>query len=186
MKGLINIMNNKSRIHWIARTAIMLALLIVLQYLTSLTGITLITGSVVNLVLILTVMLSGLSSGLTVALISPVVAKLIGIGPLWSLIPFIALGNIVLVLLWHVIGNGKWANGLVRNIVAAVVAAAAKFLVLFLTIAKLMVPVVLRLPEPQASVISATFSTQQLVTALIGGAAAVLLVPPLQKALGKR
>ena len=99
-------MNNKNTIRWITRTAVFIALLIVLQMATAPLGNILITGSIVNLLLIISVMTCGLASGLSVAVISPVMAKLLGIGPLWSLIPFIAAGNIVLVLLWHFIGNG--------------------------------------------------------------------------------
>ncbi len=98
-------MNNKSKIQWITRTAILIALLVVLQAATTPLGTTIVTGSVVNMLLIVSVMIGGLASGLTVAVISPVLAKLVGIGPLWTLIPFIILGNITLVSLWHIFGN---------------------------------------------------------------------------------
>ena len=63
-----------------------------------------------------------------------------------------------------------------------VFAAAAKFLVLYLGIVKLAVPVILGLPEPQATVISGTFSLPQLVTALLGGILALPVTQVLKKA----
>lgn len=85
---------NKERTLWITRTAIFVALLVVLQAATAALGNTIITGSVVNMLLVVSVMTCGMMSGLCVSVISPIMAKLIGIGPLWSLISFIAAGNI--------------------------------------------------------------------------------------------
>ena len=71
-------MKNKTR--WITETAIMLALLVILQAVTKSAG-QIVTGSCVNAVLAVTVLLGGVSSGLTVALVSPFVAFL------WVLAP---------------------------------------------------------------------------------------------------
>ena len=67
-------MNKKIR--WITETAIMLALLVTLQALTKGFG-QLVTGSFVNAVLAVSVLLGGLGCGVTVALISPVLAYLL-------------------------------------------------------------------------------------------------------------
>ena len=64
-------MNKK--ILWITETAIMLALLVTLQALTKPLG-QLVTGSCVNAILAVTVLVAGISSGVTVAVISPVLA----------------------------------------------------------------------------------------------------------------
>lgn len=174
-------MNRK--ILWITRTAVLAALLIVMQASTSAFGSTLVTGSVVNLILIISVMTCGLSTGLTVAAISPICAKFIGIGPFWTLIPFIILGNLVLVLLWHLIGNRKFGRANMPHIVALVAAAASKFAVLYIGIVQIAVPVFLKLPQPKAAVISNTFSVPQLITALIGGALAFIILPVLKRAV---
>ena len=100
-------MNRNGKAPWVTRTAAITALLVVLQAVTAPLGNTLLTGSLVNMLLIVSVMTCGLLTGISVAVVSPAVAKLIGIGPLWSLIPFIIAGNAVLVLCWHLIGNGK-------------------------------------------------------------------------------
>ena len=139
-------------------------------------------GSVVNMLLVVSVMTCGMMSGLCAAVISPVMAKLIGIGPLWSLIPFIIAGNITLILTWHSIGNRHWGHKHTAQIIALVVAATSKFLILYIGVAQIAVPLLLRLPEPQASVISNMFSIPQLFTALLGGGVALLVLSPLKKA----
>jgi hypothetical protein len=173
-------MKNQSRIRWVTRTAVFLALLVVLQSLTASFGSTLVTGSMVNLMLIVSVMICGLTSGLSVAALSPILAKLLGIGPFWSLIPFIIAGNVALVLLWHFLGRLGGAKG---PVLATAAAACAKFLVLYGGIVKVAIPFLLQLSGQQAAVVSHMFSLPQLVTALIGGAAASLILPLLQRAL---
>lgn len=174
---------SKKRVWWITRTAVCIALLILLQAATAPLGNTLVTGTAVNMMLVVAVMANGLSSGLCVAVISPVFAKLLGIGPLWAIIPLIALGNAVLVLLWRLIGGGRFRNRLAGYLVALPLAAAAKYVVLYLGVVKLAVGLLLALPQPQATVISQMFSLPQLFTALMGGAAAILVLIPLRKAL---
>lgn len=168
-------MNKK--VLWITRTAILIALLIVMQAVTASFGNTLVTGSIVNLILIVSVMTCGISTGIAVAFISPIGAKLIGIGPLWTLIPFIMFANIVLILLWHLIGNGKIVKRKIRYVVALVVASFAKFLVLYVCVVKIAIPMFLNLPQPKALAISNVFSLPQLVTAIIGGALAIIILP---------
>ncbi len=176
-------LNNKEKILWITHTAIFIALLIVLQAATAVLGNIIITGTIVNLLLIVSVMTCGLSSGITVAVISPIMAKLLGIGPLWVLIPFIAAGNIVLILLWHFIGKHNRGHKYVAYITALIVAAMAKFSVLYIGIVQIAVPFFLGLPEPQASVISKMFSIPQIITALAGGIIATMILPSLKKAI---
>ena len=176
-------MDYKKRTLWITRTAVFIALLIVLQAATAPLGNVLITGSIVNLLLIVSVMTCGLASGLSVAVISPIIAKLIGIGPLWVLIPFIAAGNIILVLLWHFVGTRNIKSKNAAYIAALIAAAAGKFCILYIGIVKIAVPLLLNLPEQQTKVISNMFSLTQLVTALTGGVIAVMILPSLKKAI---
>ena len=65
----------KRKVQWITRTAVMLALLVTLQTLTKGFG-QIVTGSCVNAVLAVSVLVGGIGSGVTVALISPVYAPL--------------------------------------------------------------------------------------------------------------
>ena len=179
-------MDNKTRILWITRTAIFVALLVALQGITKPFG-QYVTGSVVNLLLIVSVMVGGLWSGVTVAMLSPVFAFLVGIGPaLVPLLPFIMVGNLSLVLVWHFVAGSAPANKLVaRGAIALVAGAVVKFLVLYLGVVQLAVPLLLKLPEKQAMMISASFSFPQLITAAIGGAAALVALPVLRMATKK-
>ena len=168
-------MKNK-KVLWITTTAVFVALLIGAQVATA-SFSQFVTGSLVNLILIVSVMTCGLSSGLTVAFISPIFAKLLGIGPLWAIIPFIILGNAVLVLAWRAIGKRKFANAHIVRIVALFVAAVCKFLMLYVGIVQVAVPLLLNLPEQAAAKISVLFSFPQLITASIGGALALIILP---------
>lgn len=178
-----------TRVLWITRTAILTALLIVFQWVTAGTQAfagQYITGSLVNCVLASAALVSGLSSGVAVALISPVCAFLLGIGPaLIQIVPCIALGNCVYVLVLWVLAGRKtmpvWKTGL-----AVAVAAVAKFSTLFLAVVRIMIPVMGEtLKAPQVQKFTAMFSTPQLFTALIGGALALLLLPVLRKTIHK-
>ena len=91
----------RKKILWITETAVMLALLITLQLVTKPFG-QLVTGSFVNAVLAVTVLVAGLSSGITVALISPVMAYLLNIAPQPLTVPAIMVGNTVFVVLLNI------------------------------------------------------------------------------------
>ena len=145
-----------------------------------------ITGSLVNLILIVSVMTCGLSVGLSVALVSPVAAKLLSIGPLWSIIPFILIGNATLVVLWHYIGRIRRLNHVTAYIIALITAAAAKFTVLYIGIVKIAIPFLLNLQDKQAAAVSSIFSLPQLLTASIGGIVAVIILPLIHKAIKNR
>jgi len=181
-------MNKKIR--WITETAIMLALLVSLQALTKGFG-QLVTGSCVNAVLAVSVLVGGWGTGITVALVSPVLAFLLGIAPQILTVPAIMAGNTVYVVLLRLISGDKGAAA-AKRIVAWLVAAVAKFATLYVIVVKLvcgvMAPSLLEagmMKEPMLKALPATFSYPQLITALIGGAVALLIVPVLRKALHK-
>ena len=180
---------SKQRTLWITQTGIFLAILIVAQVFTRPLG-QFVTGSINNMLFILAVMLIGLSSAIVLCIASQICVVLLGTVPLLQsfpqLMPVIIAGNIVLVLLWHVVALRNKETSMARKIIALVVSAFAKFLVLFVGIVLLVVPLILHIPEPQASTISALFSWPQLVTASIGGVLALLIYTPLSKALKKK
>ena len=176
----------KDTLLWITRTSALIALLIVFQWgLGALTGSNqYIVGSSVNLVLIIAATVSGLYSGITVAVLSPFLAYFLSVGPQFiAMIPFIALGNLVLVLIWYFIAKNAnaTASGYVRMSVALVVGAVVKFGVLYFSIVKFAIPNLLSLPAAKVSVMSLMFSWPQLVTAAIGGFIALLIIPTLRK-----
>ena len=182
-------MNKKIR--WITETAVMLALLISLQAITKPMG-QLVTGSCVNAILAVAALVAGLSSGLTVALISPVLAFLLGIAPQILTVPAIMIGNSVYVVLLSALAD-KSGKNLLKQVIAWLVAAAAKFAALYAVVVWLICGVLSEnllasgmLKAPMLKALPATFSWPQLVTALIGGAVALLIVPVLRKALKKQ
>lgn len=181
-------MNKKIR--WVTETAIMLALLVTLQALTKGFG-QFVTGSCVNAVLAVAVLVGGLGCGLTVALISPVLAFLLGIAPQILTVPAIMAGNAVFVVLLHFVADRSGKN-VARQIIAWLAAAVSKFAVLYAIVVWLICGVLAEsllasgmLKKPMLSALPATFSWPQLVTALIGGAVALVIVPVLRKALHK-
>ena len=178
----------KKKIRWITETAIMLALLVTLQALTKPLG-QLVTGSCVNTILAVSALVGGLGCGLTVAVISPILAFLLGIAPQILTVPAIMAGNAVFVLLLSLLAD-KSGKNLVKQGIAWVVSAAAKFVTLYVIVVKIICGVMASsllasgtLKEPMLKALPATFSWPQLFTALIGGAIALLIVPILKKAL---
>ena len=170
----------KRKILWITQTAAMLALLVVLQWLTKPFG-QYVTGSCVNAVLAVAVFMGGFWSGAAVAIISPFVAFLFGIGPqLLPIVPAIAVGNLVFAGALHLIC--RFIPGLPGTLAAWFVAAVLKFGTLYLLVVQFLCRV-LPLKQPQIDTFTAMFSLPQLVTALIGGGIAFLIIPVLKKAL---
>ncbi|MBR5272245.1 MAG: ECF transporter S component [Clostridia bacterium] len=165
---------------WITRTAVLMAMLVLLQSVTKAGG-QFVIGSCVNAVLAVAVLFSGLWSGVTVAVISPFLAFFLGIGPqLIAVVPAIAVGNVIYVLILHFL-CGKRNLPIWRQGIGLFSAAACKFLALYLIVAQLLCRV-LTLSEKQVATFTAMFSWPQLVTALIGGVVALLIVPTLHKA----
>ncbi len=178
------------KVRWITQTAVMLALLVSLQGLTKAMG-QLVTGSFVNAVLAVTVLTAGLSSGITVAVISPVLALLLGIAPQILTVPAIMVGNTVYVVALYCIA-GRDSRRLVRQILAWLTAAAAKFAALYAIVVWVICGVLSEsllaagvLKAPMLKALPATFSWPQLFTALIGGAVALMIAPVVRKALKK-
>ena len=178
-------MKNKT-VLYITKTAMMLALLIGIQFATrSLTQF--VTGSLVNLVLLTSVFMVGLGGGLTVAIASPFLAFLAGIGPAFiQIVPFVAVGNAILALVAYAVSRKRiGGKGLKETALAAaglVAAAAAKTLFLWVGLVIIALPLIHGLNEKQVTMIGTMFTWPQLVTALIGGALAMALVPLLKRA----
>lgn len=177
----------RKKILWITETAVMMALLITLQALTKPLG-QLVTGSCVNAILAVSALVGGLGCGLTVAVLSPIFAFLFGIAPQVLTVPVIMAGNAVYVLLLCLLS--KKGKQLWWSVIALVAAAVAKFVVLYVLVAKVICGVLAGgllekglLKQPMLTALPATFSTPQLITALIGGTVALLIVPVLRKAL---
>lgn len=189
-------MNKKIR--WITETAVMLALLVCLQWVGSFVPDQmtkqLITGTMVNCVLAVTVLMVGFSSGITVALISPVCAFAFGIAPNFITVLPIMVGNSCYVaLLYFIIGKTRKFGW--QQPVALASAAVVKFGVLYLLVVKVICGMasgalmgkkigdIVVLAPPMLKMLPTMFAWPQLVTALAGGVIALSIVPVLRKAL---
>ena len=177
----------KKPLRFITETGVMLALLIALQSLTGFLG-QYVTGSCVNTVLAVTVLFAGLHSGITVAIISPWLAYLLGIAQQVT-VPAIMVGNSVFVIILYFVA-GKNSKNIIRQVIAWVCAAAAKFAVLYAIVGLLICGVLAdslvasgTLNQKMLTALPHMFSWPQLVTALIGGGLALLIAPALRKAL---
>ena len=185
----------KKSIFWITRTAAMLALLICLQWAGSLipeqTVKQLVTGSFVNCVLAITVLMVGKSAGITVAVISPVCAFLFGIAPNFITVVPIMAGNVLYVVLLKLLyGKTLW-----RRVVALLTAAVVKFGVLYFLVVVVICGLasdallgqklgeIVVLAPPMLKMLPAMFTWPQLITALLGGAVALTIEPVLRKAM---
>ena len=185
----------RKKVLWITETAVMLALLVTLQALTKPMG-QLVTGSCVNAVLAIAVLLVGMSSGITIALISPVCAYLFGIAPNFVTVLPIMIGNVSFVVLLLLIA-GKNHNPIWWQPVALAAASGVKFGVLYLLVVKVICGLasdallgkklgdIIVLAPPMLKMLPTMFAWPQLFTALIGGAVALLITPVLRKALHK-
>ena len=185
-------MNKKIR--WVTQTAALLALLICLQAAGSIIAAPLakqlITGTFVNCVLAVSVLSVGLSAGITVALISPICAFLLGIAPNFITVLPIMAGNVCFVALLRLLfGRSK--------ILALGIAAVTKFAVLYLLVVQVICGIasptllgqkigdIVVLAPPMLTMLPTMFSWPQLVTAITGGGIALLIFPTLKKALHK-
>jgi hypothetical protein len=188
----VYVMNIRKNILWITRAAVLTALLVTVQFITAPLGNQFVTGTAGNLIMIVALLTCGLATGLTVAIISPLCAFLVGVGSAFPpLIPFIALGNAALILTWFTFGLlNKSDKSSVRykliNCLIVLTAAIIKFLTLYVGIVKIALPLLLNLNEKQSAMLTLSFSYPQIITATIGGLLTLVIVPPIQKALKSR
>lgn len=184
------------KVLWLTETAVMLALLVSLQAVTKPVG-QLVTGSCVNAVLAIDVLLIGMASGIAVAVISPVFAFLLGIAPNFVTVLPIMIGNVCFVVLLQMV-SGKSRVPAWRQILALLTASIVKFGVLYFLVVRVICGFasgallgkrlgdIVVLAPPMLEKLPVMFAWPQLFTALIGGAVALLIMPILRKALHKQ
>lgn len=152
----------------ITRSAMLLALTLVFQSLRLLPFIgelpysALIVGSLVNMCLYLSVLtMDEPAGGLLISVCAPVVAFFQGHLAFVCLIPFVAVGNAVLVLFFYFLQK-------VNKYAAVVVSSAAKWAVMFFG-SKYLLHFFLHVDYDKLKIIIAGFNMPQLITAVIGG-----------------
>lgn len=160
-------MKKKMSASYIARTGILLALALLFQV-----GFQSFAqpavGPLVNMVLILAALTVGPASGVIVGCFTPLVAFLLGIMPLFPLVPVIMIGNTLYVLIFEAVRKPMARYG---EIAGVVIASGVKYAFLAFAVRKLLVLFMPKVP-PQ---IVAAFSLPQLYTALVGGMLALLV-----------
>ena len=176
-------MNNKTT-KWISYTAMGVALVVVAQFLGSrIPSIAtifgpfsvqqLITGTLVNCILLVFTARSGVTSGSVIGVLSSVLAAAFGISQI-VVTPMVAVGNALLCIVYGLLARRpSW------HIPAMIIGAVVKCAFLWLT-----VPMVLAaagLPEKQTAMLSIMFSWPQGVTALCGGLLSWPIIARLKK-----
>lgn len=106
----------------LTQTAVLLALIVVIEYLMVGPQYILIKGSIVNLILVVATLLIGLPAGILISIFTPLLAVVTGHLAMPVLAPVVALGNLVFVILWWlIVRHVKESKSLISYIVATVV-----------------------------------------------------------------
>lgn len=175
----------KMKTRTITVTAIMVALCIVVQLFKT-QGTIPITGALINLIIIIDTLYCGLLSGIILSIIVPITSFIITQSPIIAsvpmILPFIMLGNIVIVIFaWFVRGKKLELNLLPLSLVSG---SFAKWAVMTLTITKWVLPTFGGSLAPKMKAMAAaTYSTTQLYAALFGTALACIIWPILKLAI---
>jgi hypothetical protein len=101
-------------------------------------------------------------------------------------VPFVSAANALFVTIWHFGDKLNIHWKIVRRIATCAVAALCKFALLYLGVVRVAIPLILDVPEPVANALTIAFSVNQLFTASIGGAVAIMALPVLEKAISLR
>lgn len=166
----------------LTRTALLLAVAIAFQLLGRFLGPynSFIVGPVVNAVLIIATAAAGLWSGAAISVIAPLVSALTNKAAIAPLIigfsPFIMTGNFIIVLSYYLLRKKSRTAGVITG-------AVLKFGFLFGAIT--VFTGLVKIQPKQAAMLINLFSWPQLVTALIGGAIALVVIKALGKAIEK-
>lgn len=154
-------------VQWMVRLAILIAITIGFQMLKLPQPI---TGPVVNLMLFMACMLLGVWGGVSLGLITPLIAVAVGIMGRPEMVPVIMIGNAVLVVVFSLV-RGRIPQ-LYKTLLGVVFGSALKYGVFAVSIA-----FILQLPQPVAQM----FGVTQLFTALSGGVLAMIMEKALKK-----
>jgi len=178
-KGVKNVKNGN--VNKLIKSGLFLALAIVFQVIgKSAPQVSQIfVGPAVNAILILTSIICGSTYGVLVGSLTPLLAFLTGqlssvLGPF---IPFIIIGNILFVLSFVIISKqGKYGKYL-----GIIIGAFIKYIFLTISASKLIPLFNLKIPSKIVSKLIITMGIPQLITALVGGAFALVLINILKR-----
>jgi len=150
---------------FLTRTAILLAIVVAVQFLQMRQPI---TGPLVNAILLIAASMVGIGSGVLIGLLTPLVAFALGVlpAPLAPAIPGIMAGNAVLVTAFGLMSRQPWL-GKSGPYLGVAVGALLKYLVLAGVVRFL-----IQVPPK----IAVSLQIPQLFTALVGGALALIVI----------
>lgn len=136
-------------------------------------------GPAVNAVLILTASICGLYFGLAIGTLTPLLAWTLGQlpAPFGPFIPFIIIGNCLFIALYYNLSKVKKYGSIAGIIIGSVF----KFLFLFISATKIIVLLKLISNPKIASKLSVSMGVLQLITALVGGFVAIILLDLLKR-----
>jgi hypothetical protein len=128
--------------------------------------------------LIISAIWVGLYSGIAIAVITPIFAFMLGGGVLRivpQIVPVLMIGNALIVVFVYILRNKSLIAGMVLG-------SLAKFGFLWAGVSFLIIPFFGGVLSPmQVTMVAATFSYNQLITATIGSIIAFLILPRLEK-----
>lgn len=158
----------------LTRTAVMLALVVVFQWLGKMlgdaifpgVGSTILVGSLVNLVLYVTVIYCGVIGAVCVGFLTPVMALFIGQLPVAILIPFVGLGNAILAVVFWAVNKYLKINSSAKVVTGVVAASLLKFLYMGYALVALLPYLV---TDALVTKLTAAYGWVQLVAAVVGG-----------------
>ena len=168
-------MKKLNKAQYLTRTAMLLAVAVVFQNLRMLPILAsstpqslFVIGTLVNLVLVISVDFAGAWAAMFIGVCTPVIAWMQGHLAFEIMIPIVVAGNIVFSTLYFYIKDKNKYLGIIGG-------AIVKFVIFILTMPALISIFLFDKPEKVQSLIQYNFSWPQLVTALIGGFLAIII-----------
>lgn len=178
----------KSKVRFLTRTALLLAVAIAFQIFGQLIPLynNFIVGPVVNAVLLVATASVGFWSGVSISVIAPLVSAFTNKAPIAPLVlgfsPFIIIGNVILVLFFHLFRKKKSIAFIPGPVLGVAAGSVLKFVFLYSAIS--VFTSLVEMKPQQAVTLTNLFSWPQLVTAIIGGAIALIILKLAGRSLG--
>ncbi|WP_353893499.1 ECF transporter S component [Proteinivorax hydrogeniformans] len=168
-------------IKYLSRTALLLALALVFQIGFSQFAQP-VVGPLVNMTLFLATITVGTMYAIIVGSLTPLIAFMIGIMPLFPVVFFIMIGNIILVTLFSLVQKfSKTNKDIIKQSIGVICGAVGKFVFLAISVRYFVTLFIEQVPPHLVEMLT----LPQLYTALIGGALALFIAKRIQPYLNK-
>lgn len=167
----------------LVRSGLLLALAVVFQIVGKTFAIPQISqyvvGPAINAILLISVHICGIWWGAAIGLLTPVTAVLLGQlpSPMAPFVPFIMVGNVIFEASFYLLKRFKRLGGIAGYVLGALL----KYLFLYFSALKLVPFFNIGIAEKVYSKLIIMMGIPQLVTALIGGAAALIIIEILNR-----